>query len=129
MKDIISIDGSASISNAAKKMIDNNIGSIVVTTQGYHSGIVTRSDMISRVILSCKQPDKDNIGSIMSTPLISIDPDTLILDAMRVLRDQDINQVLIKNEIGYIGVVSEGDLIRAVTLSSLTQFSTLLQKQ
>ena len=129
MKDIISIEGSSFISEAAQKMIENKIGSIVITEGGKPVGIVTRSDMIRNVIVAYLEPGSNRIDTIMSSPLISIDHDTPILNAMRFLRDQDINQVLIKEGDKLTGIVSEGDLIRAVTLCSLAQFTTLLQKK
>lgn len=129
MKEIISIDGASLISEAAQKMIKNKIGSIIITEEGEPKGIVTRSDMISRVIVAHLEPGSNRIDTIMSSPLISINHDTQILDAMRFLRDRDINQVLIKTGDKLTGIVSEGDLIRAVTLCSLAQFSTLLHKK
>jgi signal-transduction protein with cAMP-binding, CBS, and nucleotidyltransferase domain len=129
MKNIISIEGSCFISEAAKKMIENKIGSIIITEDGMPSGIVTRSDMISKVIVAHLEPGTNKINTIKSSPLISIEHDTPILEAMRFLRDQDINQVLIREGDKISGIVSEGDLIRAVTLCSLAQFSTLLHKK
>jgi len=129
MKKIISIEGSSFISEAAHKMIENKIGSIIITEGGKPSGIVTRSDMISKVIVAHLEPGSNNINTIMSSPLISLDHDTPILEAMRFLRDHDINQVLIREGDKMTGIVSEGDLIRAVTLCSLAQFSTLLHKK
>ena len=129
MKAIISVDGASFISEAAQRMIANKIGSIIVTDKGEPSGIVTRSDMISKVIVAHLEPGANRINTIMSTPLISLAHDTPILEAMRFLRDQDINQVLIKEGDKLTGIVSEGDLIRAVTLCSLAQFSTLLHKK
>ena len=129
MKEIISVDGSSFISEAAQKMIENKIGSIIVTDEGEPSGIVTRSDMISKVIVAHLEPGENRINTIMSSPLITLPPDTPILEAMRFLRDHDINQILIKEGDKLTGIVSEGDLIRAVTLCSLAQFSTLLHKK
>jgi len=128
MKDIISIDAEAFVSEAAQKMIDNKIGSIIVTENGEPKGIITRSDMIKRVIVAYQDPRETTAGSVMSTPLISIEASTPILDAMRYIRDQDINQVLLSSDSKYVGIVSEGDLVRAVTLCSLTQFSSLLRR-
>ena len=129
MHEIISIDSSAFVYEAAKKMRENKIGSIIVTQNGEPCGIVTRSDMISRVIVAYKDPRVHKINSIMSTPLISIEANTPILDAMRLIRDQDINQILIRDKDKLVGIVSEGDLIRAVTLASLTGFSSLLRRK
>lgn len=129
MKDIISVDGSTLISEAAQKMIENRIGSIIVTKDGVPFGIVTRSDMISRVIVTHKDPLLQKIDTITTSPLISLDANTPILDSMRFLRDRDIHQVLIVDDEKLVGIVSEGDLIRAVTICSLTQFSTLLRRK
>lgn len=129
MKDIISVDSSTLISEAAQKMIENRIGSIIVTKDGVPFGIVTRSDMISRVIVTHKDPLLHKIHTITTSPLISLDANTPILDSMRFLRDRDIHQVLIIDDEKLVGIVSEGDLIRAVTICSLTQFSTLLRRK
>lgn len=128
MKDIISIEADALVSEAAQKMIENRIGSIIITENGEPKGIITRSDMIKRVIVAYQDPRETTAGSVMSTPLISIKACTPILDAMRYIRDHDINQVLLSENSKFVGIVSEGDLVRAVTLSSLTQFSSLLRR-
>jgi len=129
MKGIISIEADVSVSEAAQVMIDNKIGSIIITENGKPSGIITRSDMIKRVIVAYQNPRETTAGSVMSTPLISIEASTPILDVMRYIRDHDINQVLLSSDSKYVGIVSEGDLVRAVTVSSLTQFSTLLRRK
>lgn len=128
MHEIISIEESVYVYEAAQKMIENKIGSIIVTRNSEPVGIITRSDMIKRVIVAYKDPRENKAGSVMSTPLIRIDAETPILDVMRYLRDKDINQVLVEKDGKITGIVSEGDLVRAVTLSSLTQFSTLLRR-
>lgn len=128
MNEIISIDGESLVVDAAKIMIDKEIGSIIVTEDGTPFGIITESDMLARVIVAYRDPKKLLTKKIISSPLISITKDSNILDAMRFMRDQDIHIVLIKDNSRFIGIVSEGDLIRAVTLSSLAQFSSILRR-
>lgn len=128
MNEIISIDGESLVVDAAKMMIDKEIGSIIVTEDGTPVGIITESDMLARVIVAYQDPKKLLTKKIMSSPLIIIEKDSTILDAMRFMRDQDIHIVLIKDNGKLIGIVSEGDLIRAVTLSSLAQFSSILRR-
>lgn len=128
MHEIISVDGNVFVYEAAQKMIENKIGSIIVTMDGKHKGIVTRSDMIKRVIVAYKDPRVNKVQTIMSKPLITIESDAPILEAMRYLRDKDVNQILVEHDGELVGIVSEGDMVRAVTLSSLTQFSSLLRR-
>ena len=128
MNEIISIDGESLVVDAAKIMIDKEIGSIVVTEEGNPVGIITESDMLARVIVAYRDPKKLLTKNIMTSPLICIEKGSSILDAMRFLRDQDIHIVLVKDDGKLTGIVSEGDLIRAVTLSSLSQFSSIIRR-
>jgi CBS domain-containing protein len=65
----------------------------------------------------------------MSTPLITISKETGILDAMRKMRKKDISRLVVMDDGTLIGLISEKDVVRAVTISSITSFSTLLRKR
>ena len=124
---IISIDGKSTVSQGAKKMISNKIGCIIVTENDIPVGIVTKSDLLSRVIVADKDPKKTEIGSIMSTPLITIPKENPILDAIRELRSKNISRLVVTDKGKPIGLVSETDLIKAVQYASLTSFKSLLR--
>ena len=129
MNELVTIEGSVSVKEAAEKMLEKGIGSIVVTEKGNPVGIVTKSDLLSRVIVNCRDPRECKIGDIMSSPLISINKNTPLLDAMRELRHRKVRRLLVNDGVKLVGIVSECDMINAVTISSLTQFSTLLRRK
>ena len=129
MKELVTIESSLSVKEAAEKMLKKGIGSIVITEDGKPVGIVTKSDLLSRVIVECRDPRECKIGDIMSSPLISINKNTPILDAMRELRQRKVRRLLVSDGEKLVGIVSEYDMINAVTISSLTQFSTLLRRR
>jgi len=129
MKKLVTIDGSGSVKEAAEIMLEKGIGSIVVAEEGSPVGIVTKSDLLARVIVNCRDPRECRIGEIMSSPLIFIDKNTPILDAMRELRHRKVRRLLVSDGEKIVGIVSEYDMINAVTISSLTQFSTLLRRK
>ncbi len=116
------------VEEAAQTMIENKIGSIIITTNGKPEGIITRHDMLSRVIVAYKDPRIHKTETVMSSPLISVSEETSILEAMRFMRAENVTHLLVEGEEGYVGIISEGDIVSAVTLSSLTQFSTLLRR-
>lgn len=129
MKELVTIEGSESVKKAAEIMLEKGIGSIVVTEKGSPVGIVTKSDLLARVIVNCRDPRECKVGDIMSSPLLSIEKNTPILDAMRELRQSKVRRLLVSDEEKLVGIVSEYDMINAVTISSLTQFSTLLRRR
>ncbi|RLI28116.1 hypothetical protein DRO58_02840 [Candidatus Bathyarchaeota archaeon] len=129
MNELVTIEGSRSVKEASEIMLEKGIGSIVVTEEGSPVGIVTKSDLLGRVIVKCRDPRDCSISEIMSSPLISIDKNKPILDAMRELRSRKVRRLLVSDGEKIVGIVSEYDMINAVTISSLTQFSTLLRRK
>ena len=127
--ELITINGDTSVRDAAKVMLEHGIGSIIVTEDGRPVGIVTKSDLLSRVIVECRDPCDYDVRSVMSAPLISVDKDTPILDAMRIMKNKKIRRLLVSDGGELVGIVSETDMVRAVTLSSMAQFSPLLRKK
>jgi CBS domain-containing protein len=129
MKELVTIEGSRSVKEAAEIMLEKGIGSIVVTEKGSPVGIVTKSDLLGRVIVNCRDPRECKMSEIMSSPLIFINKNTPILDAVRELRQRKVRRLLVSDGEKIVGIVSEYDMINAVTISSLTQFSTLLRRR
>ncbi len=126
---VTTIDGEVSVRDSSQTMIDKQIGSIIVTERDQPRGIVTERDLVERVVAPCRDPNQTKIKEIMSTPLITISKETGILDAMRKMRKKDISRLVVMDDGTLIGLISEKDVIRAVTISSITSFSTLLRKR
>ena len=124
---VITLNGEVNIRDAALLMTDKRIGSIVVTERGKPTGIVTERDILERIVCPCKDPCEVKMKEIMTSPVITIFKDATILDAMREMRERQISRlVVIDGDIE--GIISESDVIRAVSIASLTSFSTLLKK-
>jgi len=126
---VITIDVETSVKEATRSMIDNKIGSILVTRQGKPLGIVTERDLIERIVEPSRDPSKTKIKEIMSAPLITISKETGILVAMRKMREYEISRLVVMDDDTLIGILSEKDIVRAVSISSITSFSTLLRKK
>lgn len=126
---VITIDVVASVKEATRSMIDNKIGSILVTKQGKPLGIVTERDLIERIVAPSRDPSKTKIKEIMSAPLITISKETGILVAMRKMREYEISRLVVMDDDTLLGILSEKDIVRAVSISSITSFSTLLRKK
>ncbi|MCP4296126.1 MAG: CBS domain-containing protein [Proteobacteria bacterium] len=107
-KAYIGIDHKATIKEGAKKMIDERIGSLIVTVDGKPVGIVTHTDFINKVIakeihLTYK------IERIMSNNLITIDKDQSIFDGLMLMLSKKIRHLLVVDGEKALGVISEHD--------------------
>jgi len=107
------IDADASVYEAVERMVELNVGSLLVTAGGAIAGIVTERDYLRRVTLE-GQTDRDTpVREIMSAPLVVATPETTIDECMALMTDRRIRHVPIVGEDGdVVGMVSIGDLVK-----------------
>ena len=110
---VVILDDSASINEAARGMEENGVTSILVrdSNNGSVTGIVTERDIIYRAVAKSLGMYKVKIGKIMSSPLITVDKLTPCIDAIKIMREKGLRR---------LPVLDQGNIIGIVTLMSLT---------
>ena len=109
------VDLDASAKTSAAVMRKKGIGSLVVVQGGTAVGIVTERDLVSRVIADGLDPAKVLVRDIMSTPLITIQPDAKIAEAARLMNEYKIRRVVVTAADGSLaGIVTASDLARVL---------------
>lgn len=114
VKDIITIDASATAMEAAEIMNKYDIGCLIVVEGRKPTGIVTERDMLKRVLLQHKNPGKTSVNNIMSRPLIVSTPKTEIRDAVRVMNERRIKKLPVIEDGNLLGLVSLTDVVRSL---------------
>ena len=97
---------------AVNKMITHDIGAVVVMSAGMPTGIITERDILQRVILEERDPRTTMCQDIMSKPLITVTPDTLMTKALEIMRKHGIRRLPVVRGKTLIGIVTEKDIIR-----------------
>jgi len=108
--DFESLPEDALVAEAAKITRDKDVSSIVITLKGAQKepvGIITERDIVRRVMAENKGPFKVTVGSVMSSPLVTINPESSVKDAITVMRSKQIRRLPIVDELGQIvGIVT-----------------------
>ncbi|MGB2953664.1 MAG: CBS domain-containing protein [Gaiellaceae bacterium] len=111
--DVLRIEADASVYDAVKRMVDRNVGALLVTDGGEIMGIVTERDYLRRAALVEGRPDKKTaVREIMSSPLIVVTPETPIDECMALMTDRRIRHVPVVEGGEVVGIVSIGDLVK-----------------
>jgi len=126
---VVNVDGGTNVRDSALLMTDKGIGSLVVMERGRATGIVTKRDMMEKVVTLCLDPCEVKIKDIMSSPLITTHRGVGILAAMRKMRENKITQLVVMEGETLEGVISERDLIKAVSYASLASFHPLMREK
>ncbi len=109
-RDIITVSPDINAQEASIIMTDKGIGCLIVTEGGNAVGIVTESDLISRVLALGKDPRRVQLREIMTSPVISLDASIDISDATGIMAIKKIKRVLVTDNDKIAGIVSVGDL-------------------
>jgi CBS domain-containing protein len=116
--DFVSLDENTLVAEAARIMYERDVCSVIVTRNDSESllrqsvGIITARDFLHRVIAQSKGPFKLGLKDIMSTPLIIVNKNTLINDAVKLMKSKNITRLPVINEAGEVlGIVSLRRLI------------------
>jgi len=86
---------SDSVSYVTEKMISNNIGAIIIISGGKPSGIITERDIVEKIVRTRRDPDKTRAMEIMSTPLLTIEADKSIAEALKMMRDKETRRLAV----------------------------------
>jgi CBS domain-containing protein len=108
---VLEIDAEASVLDAVKSMVENNVGALLVTDAGQVTGIVTERDYLRRVTLEGRT-EAAPVREIMSSPLIVVTPETSVDECMAVMTDRRIRHVPVVEGDDVVGMVSIGDLVK-----------------
>lgn len=111
-KSVISIDSEASVKDAVSKMVQHHVGSLIVTDMGRPVGIVTETDMLSRVLALAKNSESTKVKTVMSKPLICGDPQMDFMKAARLMVNKGIKKLPITHHEELVGILTLTDVLR-----------------
>ena len=108
----VSVQGDLSVCQGAKLMANDRTGFLIVRKEDGKSGIVTEWDIVNKVIAQDRDPDKVNLGEIMSSEIISVDPTTPTDKVAELMNERNIRRLLVVENGRTLGVVTSKDILR-----------------
>ena len=111
-KEVITIDEDATIKEAAEIMNKNEISCLIALRKGRAKGIITERDLLKRIIVEAKNPEKTNVGKVMSSPLEVVAIATDLEKALRLMFRKKIKKLPVVEDDSILGLVSLTDIAR-----------------
>jgi CBS domain-containing protein len=118
----VTLDENTLVAEAARTLYKQERRTIVVTHisastgQRIPAGIVTERDFIFRVVAQNRGPFKTELKDIMSAPVITIDVDKSIEEAMAILNKHQINRLPVVHDNSIIGIVTTETILSNVSI-------------
>ena len=108
---VVSIDSDASVKDAASKMAQHQVGCLIVTEKGRPVGVITETDMLSRVLALAKNAESTKVKTVMSKPLICGSPDMDFTEATKLMVNRAIKKLPITHGERLVGILTITDAI------------------
>ena len=126
-KNVISVDASMTVKDAAEMMMDTNVGCIVVMKDNIATGIVTERDMVRRII-SRSKPASTNVTQVMSSPLIVTNPHATVTEAAQLMKTRKIHKIPVVDDSMLVGMLTSTDLVRFCSDGDDTEISKITEQ-
>jgi len=109
---VITIDEDATVDKAAQLMAKGHVGCIIVTSKEEKPlGIITETDFVTRVLVKNIQPSKLTVKEVMTSPLITIDPDETLSETARRMSQLNIRRLGVMYKGNLVGIISSKDIL------------------
>ena len=104
----------APVLEAIRLLAEKHIGALLVVKDGELVGIVSERDYARKVILMGRSSAELPVAEIMTTPVTTVSPDDTVHRCMEIITEQRIRHLPVVEKRKVVGIVSIGDLVKAV---------------
>jgi len=100
---------------AVTRMVEHNIGAMIVVEDNTIKGIMTERDYLRFVTVQGKTARDTAVSELMTSRVIYITPEITVEEAMAIMTEQRIRHLPVMTEGRLVGVVSIGDLVKEIS--------------
>lgn len=113
-REIWSVKPGDTVFDAIKLMAERGVGAVLVMEGDRLLGIVTERDYARKVILEGKSSRGTTVDAIMTKQVLYVPPERTVDECMALITESRIRHLPVLDSERVVGVVSIGDLVKAV---------------
>ena len=122
---VFSVGPETPVLEAIRAMAEHHIGALLVMKGEVLAGIVSERDYARKVILCGRSSSDTPVRDIMSSPVLTVSPETSVEQCMQLVTDRRVRHLPVVEAGRVVGMVSIGDLVKAVIAAQQQQIEQL----
>jgi CBS domain-containing protein len=111
-RDIATVGVNDSAVATSKLMMEKGVDYLIVLEKGQPTGIVTDQNLVLKIMAKERDPSQVKVSEIMSQPLITIDPDATVEEAVETMVQHGIRRLPVVREDIIYGMFTTRDLAK-----------------
>ncbi len=112
---VVTIGRSETVYDAIARMVENNVGSILVTDEDEVCGIFTERDYLRRIILQGRTSKTTQIDEVMTADIVWVDPGFDVEECMAIMTQKKCRHLPVLDDGKLAGVISIGDCVKEIS--------------
>ncbi len=106
------MDATGTAFDAAKKIMDHDIGCVVVVENKLRViGVITKGDILREAVIKKLEPDKVSVKDVMTHPALTIRPESSLDEAASIMSKNSITKLPVVKNDELVGIVTSTDLL------------------
>ncbi len=122
---IYSVEPDTAVLEAIRLMAEHHVGALLVLSGGALHGIVSERDYARKVILRGRSSADTPVRDIMSSPVLTVSLETSVQECMQLVTERHVRHLPVMEAGRVTGMVSIGDLVKAVMAEQQQQIEQL----
>lgn len=110
---VVTVSPEDVVATALQRMIDHDIGAVVVAEGETPVGVFTERDVTRRVLVDPGLLER-RVREVMSSPVVTTDPDAEIVFVFETMNERKIRRLPVVEGGRLVGILTERDLLRWV---------------
>ena len=123
--DVHTVSPDDTVFDALRVMATHNIGAVLVTSGDELVGILSERDYARKMVLHGKASHDTAVRDVMTATLVSVTPKWTCDECMAVMTERHVRHLPVLDGERLVGVISIGDVVRAVVQEQQSTISTL----
>lgn len=111
-RQVVCVDISATVFEAVSKLIEHDVGCVVVLKGEDVAGIITKGDILRKSILQGLDPSATPVEKVMSFKVATITRDASVEEASRLMSERNVSKLPVLENGKLAGIITSTDIIR-----------------
>jgi signal-transduction protein with cAMP-binding, CBS, and nucleotidyltransferase domain len=125
--DAIILESDRFVAEAITLTKERNQRSVLASHKGEVVGLVSKTDILYKIIAEGRNPNKVRLREIMTSPVLAVDPHTTVREALSIMNKRNVRQLMVHAYSAVLGIVSREDVSRMVEKIALSMEGTALE--
>ncbi len=122
---LISIAPEETVLTAVARMVENNVGAILVMENDNICGIMTERDYLRFVTVQGRTAHDTPVHELMTRKVVYATPETALPEVMAIMTRERIRHVPIMRDGDLLGIVSIGDVVKQMSQDQTAHIQVL----